>query len=181
MVIVDDTPAHIREYWMQQNPEYILALLDPAYQNERSAALANKDTAQSYHWRDKLNMLDPSHPKATIPEWVRWSKRKKQQFRCYVLGWHETDWMINKLTRNIQQIGVLTVDHFVAGANGGLTTDLNTTMLAEIVNNKKGSKVKTYEDMREHFYSVYEQYIPSPEEMIAIQSFRANKIAKVKL
>jgi hypothetical protein len=181
-MIIDDTPERTKQYWMAQNPDYIKVLDDPRYQAERERILSMRESVQeNMHWKQKLNQLDPSHPKAPVPDWVRWAKREKQQFRCYVLGWHENDWTKNKVTGNIQPVGMLTLDHTLAAANGGLTTDANTMMIAEAVNQKKGSKSKTYEEMRQHFYLIYELYIPSTEEIIAINSFRAKGIKKVNL
>jgi hypothetical protein len=181
-MFIDDTPERTKQYWIAQNPDYIKALDDPRYQAERERILSLRTHEENNMvWKQKLNQLDPSHPKAPVPDWVRWAKRDKQQFRCYVLGWHETDWMRNKLSGSIQQIGILTLDHTLAAANGGLTTDANTMMIAEAVNQKKGSKVKTYEEMRAHFYSIYELYIPTVEEIIAINSFREKGINKVNL
>ena len=179
--IVDETPEHIKQYWLEQNPSYILAPTDPAYIRERELASGRRDPAEDFSWRHRLNQLDASHPKAPVPEWIRFAKRKKQDFRCAILGWQETDWMINKMSGNIQQVGMLTVDHVIPAAQGGLTTDANTLMVAEIANNKKGCKLKSYEQMREHLHSVYELYQMSAEELIAIESFRLKKITKVKL
>jgi hypothetical protein len=180
-VIIDDTPDRIKQYWVEQNSSYIFALLDPDYIRERDIALEKRDPLDTQLWRQKLSQLDPSHPKALIPEWVRFSKRKAQEFKCYILGWHESDWMRNRASGSIQQVGMLTVDHTLAAAHGGLTTDTNTKMVAEIANNKKGSKQKSYEDMREHLHTIYELYVPSAEELIAFDIMRAKKITKVKL
>ena len=180
-MIIDDTPERTREYWLAQAPEYIKALDNPLYHEEQMLRLARRDPNENTRWKEKLNALDPSHPKAPVPDWVRFAKREKQGFRCYILGWHETDWMLNKQSGEIQQVGTLTLDHTVAAANGGLTTDANTMMIAEIANLKKGSKQKTYEEMRTFLHMVYELYTPSFEQIIAIESFRLRGIKKVKL
>ena len=180
-VIIDDTPEHIKKYWIEQNPSYVLATIDPAYIRERELASTRRDPLEDFSWRYRLNQLDPSHPKAPVPEWVRFAKRQKQQFRCAILGWQENDWMINKMSGIIQPVGVLTVDHVVPAAEGGLTTDANTLMVAEIANNKKGCKLKSYEQMREHLHSVYDLYEPTIEELLAFKSLRQKNITKVKL
>lgn len=180
-VIIDDTPEHIKQYWMGQNPDYILACLDPQYIAERTIAFSKRDPLEDQSWRYKLSLLDPAHPKAPVPEWVRFAKRKKQNFRCHILGWAESDWMRNKQSREIQQVGMLTVDHVLPAAHGGMTTDVNTLMVAEIANNKKGSKMKSYEEMAFFLHSVYELYHPSAEELVAIESLRLKRITKVKL
>jgi hypothetical protein len=89
--------------------------------------------------------------------------------------------MVNKTSREIQQVGMLTLDHTLAAAHGGLTTDANTMMVAEIANNKKGSKMKSYEEMRQFLHSIYELYVPTNEELMAIESFRSKRINKVRL
>lgn len=166
---------------MEQNPDYILAAIDPLYIIERATALMKRDPQEDQTWRYKLGLLDPSHPKAIVPEWVRFAKRKNQDFRCHILGWKESDWMVNKTSREIQQVGMLTLDHTLAAAHGGLTTDANTMMVAEIANNKKGSKMKSYEEMRQFLHSIYELYVPTNEELMAIESFRSKRINKVRL
>lgn len=180
-MFVEDTPERTREYWLQQAPEYAKALDNLMYQEEQRQRILRRDPLVNEKWKEKLNALEPSHPKAPVPDWVRFAKREKQGFRCYILGWHESDWMFNKQSGEIQQVGVLTLDHTVAAANGGLTTDANTMMIAEIANLKKGSKKKTYEEMREFLHSVYELYVPTSEEIIAIRSFRSGGIKRVRL
>ena len=168
-------------YWIAQNPDYVKALDDPRYQVEQAVLAAIRKPDMNTKWKEKLFALDPSHPKAPVPDWVRWAKREAQGFKCYVLGWYENDWIRNKASGDIQPVGTLTLDHTLAAANGGLTTDANTKMIAEIANLKKGSKLKTYEEMREFLHKVYELYSPTTEEIIAINSFRSKGIKKVKL
>jgi hypothetical protein len=179
--MIDETPERTRNYWLSQAPEYINALDNRAYQEEQRQRATRRDPNDNMKWRDKLNQLDPSHPRAPVPDWVRFAKREKQGFRCHILGWHELEWMFNKQSGEIQQVGMLTLDHTLAAANGGLTTDANTMMIAEIANSKKGSKMKTYDEMREFLFSIYELYVPTLDEIIAINSFRARGIKKVKL
>ena len=163
---------------MAQNPNYIAALEDPQYQEERRHIRSTRSTDA---WQAQFNALSPSHPKATIPEWVRFAKRKKQSFRCFVLGWRESDWMLNRQSGEIKQVGTLTVDHTIAAANGGLTTDANTKMIASVANSKKGSKPKTYEELREHLLNIYELYVPNFDELMAIRSLRAKGCKKLIL
>jgi hypothetical protein len=177
VIIFDDTPVNVREYWIKENPEYIKTLTNPAYLEEQAQRPEN--THQD--WKKKFYALDPSHPKAFIPDWVRYAKREKQNFRCHVLGWHEKDWIFNKNSGELKQVGILTVDHTLAGANGGLTTDANTIMIASFVNTKKGSKMRSYEEIREHFHSFYELYVPTQEEVQAINSLKGKGFKKVIL
>jgi hypothetical protein len=181
VMFVDGTPENIKQYWLDQTPEYVEAISDPVYQQEQTLRIALRLPDENVKWREKLEALDPAHPKASVPDWVRWAKRKKQDFRCFILGWHENDWMLNKQSGEIQQVGILTLDHTLAAHHGGLTTDANTKMIAEIANLKKGCKLKTYDEMRQFLHTIYELYIPDPVELIAIESMRMKNIKKVKL
>lgn len=182
-VIDDDTPIRTREYWRQQNPAYEKYIRDARYQTEKKKEdndPANILQGKNPKWKEKLNALDPWNPNAPIPGWVRFGKRDTQGFNCFVTDWNEGQWVVNKNSGYSEKIGRLTVDHTVARANLGLTTDANTKMVWGKANNKKGMKFVTYEELRNHLHSIYEPITLAPEVLDALNLLRERKV-KVKL
>lgn len=182
-IAIDDTPIRTREYWRQQNPAYEKYIRDARYQTEKKKEdndPANVLQGKNPKWKEKLNALDPWNPNAPIPGWVRFGKRDTQGFNCFVTDWNEGQWVVNKNSGYSEKIGRLTVDHTVARANLGLTTDANTKMVWGKANNKKGMKFVTYEELRNHLHSIYEPITLAPEVLDALNLLRERKV-KVKL
>jgi hypothetical protein len=100
--------------------------------------------------------LDPTHPRAWIPQHVRWAKRKAVDFRCPITGWHELDYYQDVQKRgSIRAVGTLTMDHILPGSLGGLTTDENIRAFSELANTKKGNLTVTDEELRDRLLAVY--------------------------
>ena len=111
---------------------------------------------------------DPSHPRAFIPNYVRYAKRKQAGFRCAVTGWHEADYFRDVSGRGpVRLVGRLTVDHIIPGALGGLTTDDNIQMVSEFANTKKGSNQINNEELKIRL-SEHHQRVELPEDILAM-------------
>lgn len=111
---------------------------------------------------------DPQHPRAFIPNYVRYAKRKELGFKCAVTGWSETDYFQDVTGHGpIRLVGRLTADHIIPGASGGLTTDDNIQMVSEFANTKKGSKLISNEELKERLLE-HHQRIELPEDVLAV-------------
>lgn len=109
---------------------------------------------------------DPTHPRSFIPLYVRYAKRALVGFRCPITGWKETDWYRDKQGRgSFRFVGRLTIDHILAGANGGLTTDENIRAISMIANSKRGSRTVSDEELGNAILTAYERVDP-PEELV---------------
>lgn len=103
---------------------------------------------------------DPSHPRAFIPNYVRYAKRQAAGFRCPITGWHETDYFQDiSGTGPVRLVGRLTIDHKLPGALGGLTTDENIQVMSEFANCKKGSLAITNEDLTTKILATHKRVI----------------------
>lgn len=173
---IDKTPAITREYWAKQGYSLADVVDDPKYLAERLASLEEERNSQ---FDPKYLPSDPSHPRAYVPPYVLFKMRRDQNFTCHVLGWGEEQWYIHKETGVVRQVGKLTKDHTLAGANGGLTHQNNLKMVAEIVNSRKGSRFVTYEELRKHFLEYYELFQPTLEMQVAEKAYRAAGVKKV--
>jgi hypothetical protein len=101
--------------------------------------------------------LYPSHPRAWIPNWVRYAKRQSCNFTCPITGWKETDFFQDTQGRGpIRMVGKLTMDHIVPGASGGLTTDDNIRAISELANTKKGSLAVSDDELRERLHNSHQ-------------------------
>lgn len=108
---------------------------------------------------------DPQHPRAYIPNYVRWAKRKELNFTCPITGWKETDFFQDiHHCGPVRLVGRLTVDHIVPGALGGLTTDENIQMICEFANTKKGSKSMSNDELREKLLTTHYK-LDQPQEL----------------
>jgi len=138
---------------------------------------------EKYHWaipyaeaEDKTNPIpatpyrqylptDPSHPRAFIPNYVRWAKRYLAGFRCLITGWHETDYFQDIDGRGpIRLVGRLTADHKLPGSLGGLTTDENIQMISCFANTKKGNSGITNEELTERLLKTHKK-LELPEDL----------------
>ena len=99
---------------------------------------------------------NPAHPRAWIPPHVRYAKRREVGFRCPVTGWSEGDWYRGAFGNGpYKRIGILTIDHILPGAAGGMTTDENTRAISLLANMKKGAKQISEEDLRRQILQSY--------------------------
>jgi hypothetical protein len=122
---------------------------------------------------------DPRDPKAWIPPYVRWAKRKEVNFTCPITGWTEADWYKGVNGNGpYRKVGTLTIDHIVAGAKGGFTTDENIRAICYLANSVKGSKNMTDEELRQRILSGY-RVVPMPEELLQILNKYAIVMYKV--
>ena len=111
---------------------------------------------------------DPMHPRAWIPPYVRWAKRNQVHFTCPITGWKETDWFKGINGHGpYRKVGVLTMDHIIPGASGGLTTDENVRAISYLANSLKGHKPLTDEELRKRILGAY-QSVYMPEELLQI-------------
>lgn len=111
---------------------------------------------------------DPQHPRAFIPNYVRYAKRKEVGFRCVVTGWHESDYFQDVCGHGpIRLVGRLTVDHIIPGALGGLTTDDNIQMVSEFANTKKGSNQINNEELRKRLLEHHTR-VELPDDVLAV-------------
>lgn len=152
-LIVDLTPISQRTqiYWAEQG--YVLADVeaDPQYQREiEEANLEQIAKGQRPYDPEKFGPIDPSHPYAYTPRYVTFKMRRDQNFRCFVMDWHESDWIMNKNTGELRLVGKLTRDHTKAATLGGETSAKNLKMVCALANRKKGMKLITYQDLRAH-------------------------------
>lgn len=111
--------------------------------------------------------LDPTHPRAWIPPYVRWAKRKQVNFQCPITGWKETDWFRGIQGGPYRRVGVLTMDHILPGAKGGLTTDENLRALSSLANTKKGHREISDEQLRLNILSAY-KVVFMPEDLLKV-------------
>lgn len=108
--------------------------------------------------------LDPTHPRAWIPNWVRYAKRLESNFTCPITGWKETDFFQDKSGRGpVRIVGKLTMDHTIPGAMGGLTTDENIRAISELANTKKGSLLVSDEELRQRLHHTHQKLDLLPE------------------
>lgn len=112
---------------------------------------------------------DPSHPRAYIPFHVRWAKRYKVGFTCPITGWHESDWYrgITSDTGPYRRVGILTMDHIIPGAAGGLTTDENVRAISSLANAKKAHKQISDAELKEKLLASFER-VTMPEDLLAV-------------
>jgi len=110
---------------------------------------------------------DPMHPRAWIPPYVRWAKRKQVNFTCPITGWKETDWFRGMGGGPYRKVGTLTMDHIIPGAKGGLSVDENIRAISEIANAIKGSKDITDDQLRERIHGSF-KVVFMPEDLLAM-------------
>jgi hypothetical protein len=110
---------------------------------------------------------DPTHPRAWIPPYVRWAKRKAVDFACPITGWKESDWFRGIGGGPYRKVGTLTIDHITAGANGGLTTDENIRAISYLANSIKGHKDVNDEDLRKRIFGSY-KVVFMPDDLLAM-------------
>lgn len=156
---VDLTPLSQRtiEYWADQG--YHLADVEDDLQYQVEIGEANEEQIKKGHRPydpEKFGPIDPSHPYAYTPRYVTYKMRKEQGFRCFVMDWHEDDWIINKLNGEVRLVGKLTRDHTKAATRGGETSAANMKMVCGLANRKKGMKLITYQDLREHLENYWQ-------------------------
>jgi hypothetical protein len=157
--LIDLTPVSLRtrEYWVAQGYRVEDVADDPQYQRE--ILEANEEQIKKGHRPydpEKFGPIDPAHPYAYTPRYVTFKMRREQGFRCFVMDWHEDDWVINRLTNEVRLVGKLTRDHTKAASRGGETSAENLKMVCELANRKKGMKLITYQDLRENLESYWQ-------------------------
>lgn len=132
-----------------------------------------KDSSDDYR---KYLPLDPTHPRAWIPPYVRWAKRKEVDFKCPILGWAEGDYYqgING-GGPIRRVGVLTMDHLIPGATGGRTTDDNIRAFSALANTKKGHSTITDAELRERLLASYIKLDLPEDLMIVLKKFNISQ------
>src|SRR5579863_2685684 len=164
---MDEASPITRKYWIAQNSRYATTMNDSGFLEDQELK-KKKLSGENYI---KYLPTEPSHHRAHVPDDVRYAKRKDQGFRCAIRGWRETDWVQDKQKRGpVRRVGVLTVDHIIPGAKGGMTTDENIKMVCEFVNAKKADKEITYEQMRDRVLGAYELVeLPVELEQILIK------------
>jgi len=146
-------------YWSQYNWARPFA--------EEEARSAPEILDPQHEYRQYLP-ADPQHPRAWIPPYVRWAKRRAVDFICPITGWKETDWYKGTYGRGpYRKMGTLTMDHIVPGANGGLTTDENVRAISYLANSVKGHKEMTDEELCRRILGSY-QVVFMPEELLQI-------------
>lgn len=176
--VIDETPQRVRQYWEQFGFNLASVIDNPIYREERESV--------PHYPVDIIKTLERRHPDpnehgAYIPPYVTFALRREQRFRCYVTDWLESDWIINKDSGAVRQVGRLTVDHILAGAHGGTNHPQNLRMVCDIANGKKGSRIVPYEHIREHLLEHYKLYVPTPEILVAVEQLRKQKIKVLKL
>lgn len=142
---------------------------------------------QKYHWarpfaEEELKLAtktemdyrqylppDPSHPRAYIPSYVRWAKRQYVGFVCPITGWRESDWFRGTTSTNgpFRRVGMLTMDHIIPGAAGGLTTDENIRAICSLANSKKAHKQITDEELRDKLLTAFVK-VDMPEDLLTV-------------
>ena len=133
-----------REYWRQY--EWAIPLAEA---EEKTSPTRDVDYKQYLP-------EDPTHPRAWIPPYVRYAKRKAVEFTCPITGWHENDYYQDYQGKGpVRQVGRLTMDHHIPGAIGGLTTDENIRAICMLANTKKGSTAITDEELRDRILRSY--------------------------
>jgi hypothetical protein len=161
--VIDLTPISQAtiDYWAAQGYGLQDVQDDPMYQEE--ILQANEEQIRRGHKPydpEKFGPKDPSHPYAYTPRYVTFKMRREQNFECFVTGWHEDDWILNKQSGEIRKVGRLTRDHTTAATFGGETSAANIKMVCALVNRKKGHKKITYEELREHITQYWERLAP---------------------
>jgi hypothetical protein len=170
-MIIDDTESVTRKYWIAQNPRYGVTMYDPdfiAEQETKSIPAGLKEDSYRIYLPK-----EPSHPRAFVPYDVRFAKRKDQQFRCAITGWHEQDWIRDKQHQGpIRLVGVLTIEHVVAGSP---TADDTIKMACGFVNGKKGDRRVSYEKIREYALDAYELVEPPADFLEMLTKYRVRE------
>ena len=136
-------------------------------QFEEAANAEERNTPADIDYKKYLP-TDPTHPRAWIPPFVRYAKRSAVNFTCPILGWAETDYY-RGITGNgpVKRVGILTMDHLIPGAAGGLTTDDNILAFSALANTKKGHSAIKDDELRERLLASYER-IDIPEDLLAM-------------
>lgn len=119
----------------------------------------------------KHHPADPSDPDAYVPAWVRFAKRKLVNFKCPVTGWRETDWIQPLNGGRTRLVGELTLDHRLARAKNGRTTDDNTRMVASLANSKKGDRDLSDEQIRANLANGYKIVEPPTDLLPMLQKY----------
>lgn len=146
------------EYWKQY--DWAKTLADEELR-------LNPIVSQKEDYRQYLP-IDPTHPRAWIPPYVRYAKRAQVQFRCPITGWLETDWYKDTHGKGpYKRVGVLTMDHILPGAAGGKTTDENIRAISLLANMKKGAKQISDEHLRESIFIAY-KLVELPEDLLTV-------------
>jgi hypothetical protein len=130
-------------------------------------ARLNPDLLDPQHEYRQYLPAEPSHPRAWIPPYVRWAKRKQVDFTCPITGWKETDWFRGNGGGPFRRIGTLTMDHIIPGALGGLTTDENIRAISYLANSIKGHKQVSDEDLRKRVLGSY-KIVSMPEDLLMV-------------
>lgn len=156
---VDLTPISQRtkNYWEEQG--YRLSDVENDLQYQVEINEANEEQIKKGHRPydpEKFGPIDPAHPYAYTPRYVTYQMRKQQGFRCFVMDWHENDWIINRASGEMRLVGKLTRDHTKAATRGGKTSADNLKMVCALANRKKGMKLITYQDLREHLENYWQ-------------------------
>ncbi len=110
---------------------------------------------------------DPTHPRAWIPAFVRYAKRKQVNFICPITGWKENDWYRGLGGGPFRKVGMLTMDHIIPGAAGGLTIDDNIRAVCYLANSKKGHKQITDQDLRRQILNSY-RLVDMPIDLLEV-------------
>lgn len=114
---------------------------------------------------------DPSHPRAYIPSYVRWAKRNEVGFRCPITGWLESDWYRPIHGGPFRKVGMLTMDHIIPGAQGGLTTDENIRAICSLANSKKAHKTISDEELRAKLQAAYELVVMPSDLVVVLEKY----------
>lgn len=126
--------------------------------------------------------MDPSHPRAWIPNWVRYAKRKQVDFTCPITGWKETDFFQDQQRRGpVRLVGKLTMDHILPGSLGGLTSDENIRAISELANTKKGNQPISDEELRERLHSSHMVLDLPEDQKQALLFLISNKITYFRM
>jgi hypothetical protein len=182
--VVDLTPISQAtiDYWIEQGYRLEDVQDDWQYQSEiKEANAENIKNGRTPYDPNVFGPKDPSHPYAYTPRYVTFAMRRAQGFRCYVMGWHETDWVLNKANGEIRLVGRLTRDHTKAATHGGMTSHDNLRMVAALVNRKKGHKFISYDQLREHLAQYWELYKLTEEELGTLDFLRSKGVKHITL
>lgn len=182
--VVDLTPISqlTIDYWTSQGYKLEDVQDDLQYQMEiKEANAENLKKGQRPYDPNKFEPKDPSHPYAYTPRYVTFAMRRNQGFCCFVMGWHESDWIRHKVSGEVRRVGKLTRDHTKAATNGGSTSHDNLKMVCAFANRRKGSKLITYKQLHDHLNEYWQLWQLTSEERAALEHFSSLGVRHITL
>lgn len=180
--VVDLTPISEAtiQYWADQGFTLEQVQDDQQYQEEILASNEEQIAqGKKMYNPEKFGPKDPSHPYAYTPRYVTYRMRRDQEFVCYVTGWHESEWIYNRQSGEVRQVGKLTRDHTKAASLGGETSAANLKMVCGLANRKKGHKSITYTELRKRIHEYWSLFEMDFQTQAAIAELQQKGVTYV--